>query len=197
VHTILESKISEYIKPNDFMIGRTNQQLIGIGLALVKENIRIYLEDKEIVTTLIKYIQSLKMTTVDEIKIYCMDLIEAYGQMNAIERAQYKYEIVENAIMSLSLINNFQNFSQSKSTNNLIAYIEDIINTTNPTDCVRIMSIHKSKGLEADNVFVLNEAEPFVKLARSKDMIQQEKNLSYVAITRAKNNLYLVKGVVE
>ena len=197
VHTILESQISEYIKPNDFMIGRTNQQLISIGLSLVKENIRIYLEDKEIVTTLVKYIQSLKMTTVDEIKIYCMDLIEAYGQMNAMERAQYKYETVENAIMSLSLINNFQNFSQSKATNKLIAYIEDIINTTNPTDCVRIMSIHKSKGLESDNVFVLNEAEPFVKLARSKDMIQQEKNLSYVAITRAKNNLYLVKGVVE
>ena len=57
------------------------------------------------------------------------------------------------------------------------------------------MSIHKSKGLEAENVFILNEAKPFEKLGRSKDMIQQENNLSYVAITRAKENLYLVKRV--
>ena len=68
-----------------------------------------------------------------------------------------------------------------------------MINVENPDGCVRIMSIHKSKGLESDNVFVLNEGRVFSELGRSKDMVQQERNLSYVALTRAKENLYLVR----
>ena len=59
------------------------------------------------------------------------------------------------------------------------------------------MSIHKSKGLEENNVFVLHEAIPFTKLAKTPDMLQQERNLSYVAITRAKENLYLVQDIPE
>ena len=83
------------------------------------------------------------------------------------------------------------------SANVFIEYIRSVINTDNPDGCVRIMSIHKSKGLEADSVFVLNEGRVFTELGRSGDMIQQEKNLSYVALTRAKTNLYLVRSAQE
>ena len=55
------------------------------------------------------------------------------------------------------------------------------------------MTIHKAKGLEADNVFVLNEAKVTKDFRNSPEQQTQEYNLSYISITRAKNTLYLVK----
>jgi DNA helicase-2/ATP-dependent DNA helicase PcrA len=58
-----------------------------------------------------------------------------------------------------------------------------------------MMSIHKSKGLEADNVFFIEkfEGEKLIpsKYATDEDSKIQEKNLLFVAYTRAKKKLYI------
>ena len=72
----------------------------------------------------------------------------------------------------------------------LTDYIDNLLSQEYNEESIRITSVHKAKGLEAENVFVLNEGE--VCKAISFDQIQQEKNLSYISLTRAKNNLYLV-----
>ena len=51
-------------------------------------------------------------------------------------------------------------------------------------------SVHKAKGLEADNVFILNYHLMPHPMAETPEEIQQEMNIKYVAITRAKKNLY-------
>jgi DNA helicase II / ATP-dependent DNA helicase PcrA len=59
-----------------------------------------------------------------------------------------------------------------------IAYAEKVLSMGGP---VKLMTIHKSKGLEFNHVFILDE-----------ELIgddQQDKNLRYVAITRAKETL--------
>ena len=64
----------------------------------------------------------------------------------------------------------------------------------NSDDCITISSIHSVKGLESDNVFVLNEGKPTMAGVTNSDQYTQEKNLSYIALTRAKKKLYLVKA---
>ena len=66
-----------------------------------------------------------------------------------------------------------------------IAFAEHLINSAGP---VKMLTIHKSKGLEFDHVLILD-----------KDLIRtteaQERNLLYVAITRAKQTLtYVYSG---
>ena len=56
-----------------------------------------------------------------------------------------------------------------------------------------LSSVHKAKGLEAENVFVLNEGKVCEDERNSPEQDQQEKNLRYISITRAKNTLYFVK----
>ena len=64
------------------------------------------------------------------------------------------------------------------------------------TDCdnegVRLSSIHKAKGLEADNVFILCPSLMPSMLAKTKLEKEAERNLEYVAITRAKKTLNYV-----
>jgi DNA helicase II / ATP-dependent DNA helicase PcrA len=56
-----------------------------------------------------------------------------------------------------------------------------------------LSSIHRAKGDEADTVYVLGYTSlPYRKRAVSEWEKQQEWNLVYVALSRAKNNLYLV-----
>ena len=57
---------------------------------------------------------------------------------------------------------------------------------------VKLSTIHKAKGLEADNVYFLGRAELPCKWAKTPEAIQQEKNLIYVGITRAKRQLIYV-----
>lgn len=62
-------------------------------------------------------------------------------------------------------------------------------------DFVRLMSIHSSKGLEFGAVFVTGLEEgifPSYRSIQSEDEIEEERRLMYVAITRAKRNLFLV-----
>lgn len=58
----------------------------------------------------------------------------------------------------------------------------------NITDGIVLSTIHKAKGLEADRVFIVRPDE--IPLGVSKGwMYQQELNLKYIAITRAKKEL--------
>ncbi|EJI0817089.1 UvrD-helicase domain-containing protein [Campylobacter coli] len=56
-------------------------------------------------------------------------------------------------------------------------------------ECVYLMSVHTSKGLEFDHVFIVGLEEGFFPLNESD--IEEERRLAYVAITRAKKCLSL------
>ena len=64
---------------------------------------------------------------------------------------------------------------------------------SNDRASVTLCTVHRAKGLEADRVFVLEEEMmplPFVKKAWER---QQEYNLRYVALTRAKRDLVFIR----
>ncbi len=58
-------------------------------------------------------------------------------------------------------------------------------------ECVYLMSIHASKGLEFDAVFIVGLEEGFFPLLGEGSDIEEERRLAYVAITRAKKRLFL------
>lgn len=73
-----------------------------------------------------------------------------------------------------------------KTVEDLLALLARICNSTGS---VRLATIHKSKGLEATNVFFLNPELLPSKYAITPEAKTQEANLRYVAITRAKHLL--------
>lgn len=74
---------------------------------------------------------------------------------------------------------------QGKDLGEAIAYADHIMNSSGP---IRLMTGHKSKGLEFDNVYFLDQ-----HLLRLEE--QQEQNLKYVIQTRAKMTLTYVNSV--
>lgn len=82
--------------------------------------------------------------------------------------------------------------------NQLLTYIKtykDMLDNQkqNDTSNVLLMTFHSSKGLEFDNVIIMDANDgiiPHKKSIKQQD-IETERRLFYVALTRAKDNLYL------
>lgn len=78
-----------------------------------------------------------------------------------------------------------------------ISLVSDIEEHKNDTDVVTLMTIHSAKGLEFDNVFIIGMEEgifPHFNSLMDCSQIEEERRLCYVAITRAKKNLWIINA---
>ena len=80
-----------------------------------------------------------------------------------------------------------------------LAAMEDYRSSTKekePEDGVALMTFHASKGLEFETVFVIDLVEGSVPSNRAKtgEQIEEERRALYVALTRAKKELYVLSS---
>jgi len=98
---------------------------------------------------------------------------------------------VDSLIQSASLFETVPEF---------LKYVDWVIerSKTSKQDAVQLMTIHRSKGLEFETVFVAGLAEGLLPYKKSLDEngIREETRLCYVAITRARENLYLLSSEI-
>lgn len=209
IKTIEKKDIKKYIKPGDMVISRKNKWFSDVVITLATSGIPIYIEDKEMVESLLKTIKDSKTTTLGGLKIKLEKIISdaskslekiAQTQTNSNEDETQKVQDfsltnsrIDNINFILDILKSYQKEFPNASVINFSNYVSKILNIIPNKDCVRICSVHKAKGLEAENVFVLNEAKVCTDFRNSIEQQEQEKNLSYISITRAKNTLYLVK----
>ena len=210
VKTIDKNKISEYAKAGDMVISRKNKWIAEVVLDLARNGTPIFIEDKEMVEAIKRQILSSKCTSVGTLEKFLQKIISNYNKklfeivsknareggheeehLEAVAEANSK---IDNTSFLLEILEGYlENHASSDSVSKFSNFIDKLLNTTPSPNCVRLCSIHKAKGLEATNVFVLNEAKINYDFRNSKEQNIQEKNLSYIATTRAKEGLYLVK----
>ena len=78
-----------------------------------------------------------------------------------------------------------------------ITLVSDINEHKEDKNQVTLMTVHSAKGLEFDTVFIIGLEEgifPHINSLMSPEELEEERRLCYVAITRAKRNLYLVNA---
>ncbi len=75
-----------------------------------------------------------------------------------------------------------------------LALISDVDKYDDTADACVLMTVHSAKGLEFPNVFIAGMEESIFPSEQSRDEpggIEEERRLAYVAITRAKERLYV------
>lgn len=75
-----------------------------------------------------------------------------------------------------------------------VALIADIDSYDSAAEKVTMMTIHSAKGLEFDTIIIAGMEEglfPVGETAMVQEELEEERRLCYVAITRAKNDLYI------
>lgn len=76
-----------------------------------------------------------------------------------------------------------------------ISYVNSLLKIKRPTNLI-LSTIHSSKGLEYDDVFIIDLVKNEFPVLASKDdyyeRLEEERRIFYVAMTRAKENLHLL-----
>ena len=80
---------------------------------------------------------------------------------------------------------------------NEISLVSDVTEHTDGKDKVSLMTVHAVKGLEFDYVFIIGMEEGIFPhynsiMEGTNDAIEEERRLCYVAITRAKKDLWII-----
>lgn len=213
---ISKEEIPKYIKGGDFVISRMNKWLAPVILDLATHGIPVCIPDKELVENLKKVVtkrakkcpntRALREWLDKDIRKYqervskivnSKTLNEEYKEnLSLKEQAETVADSnskIDNINFILEILKYYQNRSGNTSTLEFQKYLDKLLNTSPSSECVTLSSVHKAKGLEADNVFVLNEGKICFDPRNSPELQQQERNLSYISLTRAKNKMYLVK----
>ncbi|MBQ3115712.1 MAG: UvrD-helicase domain-containing protein [Clostridia bacterium] len=120
--------------------------------------------------------------------------------------AQFEEKSEENTskIQNVSeLINSAEQFEKDNAGATLADYLNSVtlssdIDDINADDAVTIATIHGAKGLEYPCVFVAGLDEKVLPSARrlgDDEELEEERRLMYVAVTRAKERLYLTRAM--
>jgi DNA helicase-2/ATP-dependent DNA helicase PcrA len=100
--------------------------------------------------------------------------------LNQLAAFARQFKDVEEFLSQLALISNIDS--------------EPALDQSTDTEAVNLSSVHQAKGLEYHTVFVIWLTDgmfPSTRSLETRDAIEEERRLFYVAITRARDELYL------
>jgi len=178
---------------NDAILCRKNAPLTKLAFSFIRQGIPCRIEGKDIGTGLKNLCKKWRVQTL----VKLTERLNAYSM-----REQEKWEKKDEPMMMeqvsdkvntlLALIARCQELNQH-SVNDVILLIDSMFSDSSdgqPQNILTLCSVHKSKGLEWDRVFLLDRPQFMPsKMARKDWQKVQENNLIYVAITRAVNEL--------
>ncbi len=124
----------------------------------------------------------------------------AYKQSLLLENSIEAQGRLENLDEFMSVVKEYENSVQEPTLSDFlesVSLISDIDNYDEDQSSVVLMTIHSAKGLEFPVVFIAGMEEglfPGTQSIISEEEIEEERRLCYVAITRAKQILYLTKA---
>ena len=159
--------------------------------------------DKDVENKIIQLMKDRKNKSITKQKhtvdylIKCMTEYKTQGNYNQknmetgeLDELTAYYHIIE------SFIDMFKQKVNALTVKDLITFIENFLSLNENKEVPTLSTIHKMKGGEADNIFIYDYPRfPYCYSNMSEDDQQQEVNLQYVALTRAKKKLYLVLTV--
>lgn len=176
---------------SDAIICRNNAPLVKMAFSIISRGRSVNFLGRDLGAGLIAMIERMDAENVEEVSELLNQWfaresvkLEKQGKENQIEAMKDRIDCVEVFISHLP--------EGRRTIRDLTGAIENLFKSSGPG--ITLCSAHKSKGLEWDNVFILDpNLMPSKWATRQEWMMEQEENLIYVAITRAKLNLrYIV-----
>lgn len=196
VTNISEEGLSEWVKPGDMILCRTNAPLVSACFSLLAKGISATIRGRDIGKELSKLVETVlgkdskKSITpkffFDKLNDYALkqkEVIQAKFADHPEKQDMY-FAMIQDKLDVLTVI--FE-ASQPTTVDKMKKQVESLF--SDEASLITLSSIHRSKGLEADRVCILRpELLPFPAAKTPQDQ-QSEQCLIFVATTRAKKEL--------
>lgn len=203
VEVLQSHEVLRRLKPGDLVICRFRDPLRLIAMKLVNKNIKVHMHPDEVQEFIGDY--KAYFTPGELRKKLNEGMLEEFFaniEQRNIKRFEKDFANVDSAIKSVkvkeatNLLRESIDFFRLKFIDWQLNTIDSILLRLKETlqylgdDAIKISTIHRSKGLEENRVFILEYNKLPVPRVRQWE-IEQERNLHYVAVTRSKQELYL------
>lgn len=175
------------LNPNkgDIVLCRYNAPLVGAFYDLISRGKSAYVLGRDMTKGLVNYVKKVSRKDSEMSSSEFVTLLEEDFRYNYNKLISKQKENQANALEDK--VDCIRIFCDKASTvGGIISEIEKVFDGNGKGD-IMLSTVHKAKGLEADEVFILaTERMPHPRATN----YQEELNICYVAITRAKRNLY-------
>jgi superfamily I DNA/RNA helicase len=186
VRSVPQMVFEREVAPKDFVLCRVSAPLVGECFNLIKRGVRAQIIGRDMgkkLSTLAEKINERAPTSPhqNEMVAFCEKMSKyeeiEVGKLRA-QNKETQAESLEDQLACLQFfVDNAQTFAEMQKKMN------DLFDDTINPFAVMLSTIHKAKGLEAEKVWAL----PFkMRKITNEKKAQEEKNLVYVQITRAK-----------
>lgn len=200
VRTIRAGAFFAQVEAGDMVLSRTNAPLAAACLRLLRAGkpAAIVGRNGDLVSALIKLVRKAKADSVASLESYLGEWLR-----KETEKIMRRLPINETALDAANdKIDTILAFSaDAEDVAEVIERIEKVFDDRDSGPGARridLSTVHKAKGRERDTVFMFDDT--FLQSRKNRDgewvaPSQEEKNLAYVAITRAKRELVHVDGM--
>jgi hypothetical protein len=182
-------QIPRVLKPGDMGICRNNAPLVSAAYRFMKDRVPVIVRGKDIGDSILSLIDKLDPLDLTDLSVRlkrweereCKKLVDREADESAFESLRDRVDCVRELAGETDTLGDFR------------LLVSELFSNKEDKDCVILSSVHRSKGLEAENIAILN-SDLLCKRAKDSEAYKQEKNLAYVALTRAKSKL-LISGL--
>lgn len=182
------------IEEGDMVVCRNNAPIFSLCIDLIEQGKKAFVRGRELEAKIAKYLNKYQYLETekffekmhDELDKLEQEILK-FGSTNP--RKNKSYIAFEEMIEIMRIV-----AKDSQYVIQIMEKFEEVF--AEEKGAVELMSIHKAKGLERENVWFLNPELIPSKWAESEKDLLQESNLRFVAITRAKKNLYYCSGYI-
>lgn len=176
---------------DDVVLCRNTKPLVSLAYQLIRRSIGCHVEGRDIGRGLIALVSKWKVSNLGALQ----DKLEAYlaveSQKFLAKGQETRAEALADKVETLAVI--MEQLDPESPVGALHAAINGLFGDTQPgqkSNNLTLSTVHKAKGREWDRVYLLGRnAYMPSKYARQDWQLVQERNLMYVAVTRAKKVL--------
>jgi DNA helicase-2/ATP-dependent DNA helicase PcrA len=180
----------EDFSPTDLVVSRKTAPLISLAFKCIRFNVPAQVLGRDIGQGLKVLIKKMNARDIEHLRERLVGYMEReVAKAKKDDNDKLVESITDKVSSILFLIDVLK--EDRRDLNGLDAGIDYLFK--DKANAVRLCTIHKSKGLEADTVWWLNRSECPSPWARMEHQKQEEVHLCYVASTRARNVLNLIE----
>ncbi|MCW4051196.1 MAG: ATP-binding domain-containing protein, partial [Candidatus Bathyarchaeota archaeon] len=173
----------ESFSDDDLVVCRNTAPLIELAYKCISEGKQVHVMGREIGKGLINVIKKAggkRTKTIEELRPK-LDRWEQ-KQIAKADRDETKIAAIQDRVECINIL-----AAGLETIAELVSAIESLF--SDAQGGTKLATVHKAKGLEAPRVFILNPDLMPSKWARQEWQQEQERNLQYVAVTRALETL--------
>lgn len=188
IEEISVNELLKLAKPGCFILSRTNAPLIDLCLTFIRNGQKANIRGRDIGKQLLSLIKKSKKkqiaSFIEWLKVWKDSEVKRLTKIKSnTDSVLDRYE----CLVALC--------QENKTLEQVKTKIDELFNDVDQKNIITLSSVHRAKGDERENVFVLRWTfSTWLDKAWMTDKPNEPMNIAYVAISRSKKNLFIVNS---